>query len=111
MGVDLALLPVEYEHNNSGSAFSRLTLERRKDLWDSIEALPQQPIHSVTGYLGDGFRTITQTPYGTVLTWVYAEEFSNLNKHSAIQDNSFNAAIWAFLATLPPKTKIILYWH
>lgn len=112
MGVDLTLLPIDYEHNDGGSAFSRLMLERRRELWPDIEKqLPVHPIAKITGYMGDNFEARAHDPYGTPLTWAYAKDFSSFKDHEAVQDNDTNRAIWAYLAALNPETKIVLYWH
>lgn len=111
MGVDLTLLPLDYENNDSGTAFSRLHLERRRELWDDIEKLPKKPIGSVTGYMGDEFGRQTEDCYGGGLKWVHAKELLPLKDHEAVQDNDTNRAIWAYLAALRPDTKIVLYWH
>lgn len=111
MGVDLTLLPLDYERENSGSAFSRLNLERRRELWDEFVKLPEHPISRVTGYMGDEFGDKTEDPYGTPLKWVYAKDLLPLKNHEAVQDNDQNRAIWAFLEALNPDKKIVLYWH
>ena len=111
MGVDLTLLPLDYENDNGGSAFSRLMLERRRELWDDIAKLPVNPIAKVTGYMGDNFGDETEDCYGEPLKYVFAKDLAELRDHEAVQDNDLNRAIWAFLAAIRPETKIVLYWH
>lgn len=111
MGVDLTLLPLDYERNGGGSAFSRLMLQRRCELWDDIAKLPSADIDSVTGYMRDNFQEQKKDCYGGGLKWVYAKDFSSLKEHLAVQDNDRNRGIWAYLAALNSETKIVLYWH
>lgn len=111
MGVDLTLLPLDYERDGSGSAFSRLNLERRRELWTEIAKMPMHPIAKVTGYLRDNFGDETEDCYGSPLQWAFAKDFAVFKDNEAVQDNDLNRAIWAFLATVSPDTKIVLYWH
>ena len=111
MGLDLALLPVDYEDEYHMSSHSILKLERRRNIWGDIASLPSSPAGDVTGYMGDEFCTRRKDPYGNDMRWVYAQDLAALKDHTSVQDDDRNQAIWTFLAALKPESKVILYWY
>lgn len=120
MGVDLRLLPIECEHENLWYSHSMLSLERRRELWPLFAELEKTSgvvDPSFTSFCGrqdngeNGYGKTLETPYGQPLTYLTAEQILTLKDHEAVQDNTTNRAIWAYLAHLNPKMKIALYWH
>lgn len=123
MGVDLSLLPFDCDHGTSFSfSHTLLELERRRELWDpiySMETESGEPApENFTSYRGDpgadgehGYGKTTKTPYGDRIRFVSAFLLCKLKDHEAVRDNWKNRAIWAYLAELPPETKVALYWH
>lgn len=115
MGVDLTLLPFTYDMGASASSHTVLHLCRHRDLLDKIQSLPsfQVPKDFAT-YLKGGreeFGNLQDTPYGERLKYTTAESLLVLRDHVDVKDNWDNRAAWAYLAELPPDTKIALFWH
>lgn len=110
MGVDLTLLPVDYDRKTGGMAFSRLKLERRSELWDDVQKLPSHPIAEFSAYVRDNYQEFTSDCYDDGLEYVYAKDLLTLKDHPAVLDNDQNRAIWGFLAAVRPDRKIVLYW-
>lgn len=50
------------------------------------------------------------TPYGERLKEVEVEDLLAFRDHELVQINPRNRAVWAYLAELPPRTRIALYW-
>lgn len=118
MGTDLALLPLESE--SAGNAFSHSILEciRRRELFDDLRELEASPVpepfytyRSCEGgeesHYGD-----TQTDgEGEPLTKVRVLQLLPFASHESVRDTPRNKAIWAYLAALPPRTWVALYWY
>ncbi len=116
MGVDLTLLPLLSK--DYWVAHTKLDLERRRDLWEPITQLRQQPIPGKLGcYLArtaDGetcYGDIEGDPYGGRLQWTTAGELLTLKDREEVQDNWENRAVWSYLSQMPPDWPIVLYWH
>lgn len=116
MGVDLTLMPME----RAGAWFTQdvLTVERRGNLWGQIKALPlflaPEPVWCHLAKTKDGdstFGELSADPYGNPLMWTMAGDLLSLRKTLAIQDNTRNRAVWAYLAELTPNWPVVLYWH
>lgn len=116
MGLDLYLLPFD-----EGSVFSHtlLSCERRRDLFEVIMGrLSETPVpDTFYTYLSreddqdSHYGITTETPYGEPLGWVLASRLLEFAAHEGVRDNFTNRAIWAYLAELPSKTRVALYWH
>lgn len=116
MGVDLTLLPTLSEE--SSVAHTQINLERRRELWDPICALPTRSFAGgLRCYLalnesGDrSYGTLLQDPYGEGIKYVRAGDLCKLKDHEGVQDNPLNRGAWAFLEHLPPDWRVGLYWH
>lgn len=116
MGVDLKLLPLLAE--DFWCAHEVLFVERRRELWDDVLALPQQPIPGkLSCYFARDSRgeccygDITTDPYGGALHYTTAGALATLAGHESVQDNWKNKAIWASLAEMPEDWPIVLYWN
>lgn len=116
MGVDLTLLPLLSK--KFWCAHSKIDLERRRELWGPVAALPQQPIPEKLGcYLARNaagetcYGDIDDDPYGSFLQYTTAGALMTLRDHKSVQDNWVNKAIWAYLAEMPDDWPIVLYWH
>lgn len=116
MGVDLTLLPLIGP--DFWAAQEMLRVERRPELWDNVNALPQKPIPKpLSCYLARDpkygetiYGDIETDPYGGRPTYTTAGALYKLKDHKAVQDNWKNRAIWAFLEKLPADWPIVLYW-
>lgn len=123
MGVDLKLLIVDgdsvpYSH-------TMLELDRAREFWPHVEKLKtsrfDKPLSSYCSRVPDGemqgescYGKTETTPYGDELFWVYAKDLTGIpEEHLApfLKMSQFNRAAWAYLAALPPKTRVGLYWH
>lgn len=117
MGVDLTLMPMLSEHSLD-AAHDLIQLERRRELWDPIVALPQKPIpkplacYVARGPTGDpAYGDEFETPYGEPITYTTAADLLTLKDHEGVQDNWQNRAVWAYLAQMPATYPIALWWH
>jgi hypothetical protein len=141
MGLDLALLPFESDSPSIVFSHSILNCWRRRELFDVIGKLPSVPINPemegktrkdveaedkakkrplstrFTSYLAtlpngeSGYGETTHDPYGSPLRYTLAGDLVKVGKHDGVTDNARNRAVWAYLAELPPDTKVALYWH
>jgi hypothetical protein len=116
MGLDLKLVVIE---DCGPCAYGPTVIDvwRRHELFDELMKIKDHPTpENFTTYLGrtdDGEYTygkVTETPYGEHLTYVLAYELHQYRDHVGVTDNHYNRAAWAYLAQLPPETKIALYW-
>ena len=117
MGLDLALLPFDADE---GIHFSHTVLkcERRIELFEEIMKLPSTRVpENFTTLLRDDeyqethYGNTQETPYGDPLTFMEVENLLRFSEHEGVQNHFKNRAIWAYLAYLPPRTKVALYWH
>lgn len=119
MGLDLLLLPFDADFSDLSFSHTILNCERRRDLFDAIQqTLRETPVpEHFRSYVSqaDGrdshYGITTETPYGESLGWVYAGDLRTFSEHPDVLDNERNRAIWAYLAQLPFRTKVALYWH
>ncbi len=122
MGVDLDLLPFDCDQGNFAFSHTLLNCCRRRELWETLSAMENQRGRKVPSgftsfrsrdnkYEEPHYGTTIDTPYGTPLKFLLVEDLLLLVNHEAVQDNAKNRAIWAYLAQLPPETKVALYWH
>jgi hypothetical protein len=130
VGVDLELLPT-YQPGDFGYSPSLLRVDRRQELWDSIEAANPRPVpEGVTlySYAGrgltasddeeKGFGETTEDAYGNPLTYLpagkLADLFREFNRAEREEDpdhySRTNRAIEGYLTELPPGLPVILYW-
>lgn len=117
MGVDLRLLPLMSNHG--WLSHEIYSVERRRELWEDIAGLSQEPIPQPLGcFLAHDPKTgdtcygdVEETPYGERITYTTAADLLSLKDHEAVKDNWRNRSIWAALAEMPPDWKIALYWY
>lgn len=122
MGVDLRLLPLDYDSPDS-PAFSYshtvLSCDRNRDLWTVIGRFKTTPLpENFTSFLGkkeeDGdycYGQTHMTPYGSEIATVTVKQLLKCADHEGVKAYPTNRAIWAYLACLPKKTRIALFWH
>jgi hypothetical protein len=123
MGLDLTLLPVDYEREGWGYAHTALALDRDLDLLDRIRTLPSTPVPaSFDTYRGwresdeYGYGNTQHDGYGAPLRCVEAGALVPLSStvpHPAAPTTTSeaNRAAWCYLAALEPHTRVALYWH
>lgn len=122
MSEDLTLLIVE-----PGTFFTRtcLKLERRRELWEPIRALPSMAIgeipliaqmcfssfHSPVEGGGLCYGPTEMDAQGEPLRAVQVRAFDTLAANPAVLDNDQNRATWAYLAALQDDWLAVLYWE
>lgn len=116
MSLDLQLLPFDADHVD-GFSFSHTILdcERDRALFEALLPLQGTPVpaqfHSfVSREVGINcqYGTTTQTPYGEPLEYVTVAALLPFRARATLGKNT---AVWAYLACLPPATKVALFWH
>lgn len=111
MGIDLTLSPAQYGSGTSSDlADTRVSLDRDYALFDQIKALPSWLTRFPLYWYGDdGVNLRSTDPYGDPLRYVCAVEFAAIKP--ADDATAWNRAAIAFLAALPPDTRVYLWWH
>jgi hypothetical protein len=116
MGIDLILLPIESED----VMFSHTVLScgRSRELFDEIMKLKSKDLWAaLSTYVANNERgdpcygKVEFDSYDAPLKYVAAKYLVSLASHEDVGSYPQNKAIWAYLAALPPETKIVLYWH
>lgn len=125
MGLDLALLPFDYDRSGTPAThFSHTILDCDESgtLFRAIGAVEHRCDQDVPA----GFRSFmsrdaryedyhygetVETGYGGPLRWLTAEELLPFRGYVGVLDSDKNRAVWAYLEVLPPRTKVALYWH
>ena len=112
MGVDLTIMPVLFR--DSWLCHDMLTLDRCRYMWDDIANLGEkpvgQPVQSFRSRCEDGescYGDMTETPYGTPLTWLPAGSLATAITYQTPK----NVGIRAFLECLPSDWPVVLYWY
>ncbi len=113
MGLQLILLPVDYENDSSAESYTIFHCDKEYYLFDQIREIevacfPKKFI----GFFEyeEQFRhgLIKETPYGEELTYALVKDLLRCFPHPEAPRNQ---AIWAYLSKLSPSTKVGLYWH
>lgn len=119
MGVDLTILPVDYNIEGKRICHSQLQFERRRELWDVIREKVvtrkiDKPISCFLARNTDGERCygeIMEDPYGEVLEVTTFNEFVRILEHQGFTGLRRNIAIAAFIEAMPSMDEVVLYWH
>ena len=108
---NLRLLPFDREKPEMAVSFTVLNLIVETEVYRQINALPQTPVPQYFGsFCGgeypDGIRydNTQQTAYGTPLMAVKAGDLAGIQ-------TALDAPTMAYLRTLPPDTRIALWWY
>jgi len=115
MGVDLIVCPDDYhgvEIDLWFLAYARLHTNRDYHFYDAIRALGPAPLPSTVRfqwYGDDGLETHTADPYGAPLTSLDAGRFAMLPP--TLELSRWNRGVVAFLTTIAPQTRVVLWWH
>ena len=118
MGVDLLLLPIDYESKQLSFSHTVLSCERDYMLFEEIQGL----LISLSTPIPDNLTTfvgrregVEDTCYGGTITDPYGDQIRCVSVKWLLQVTlekiGRNKAIWAYLECLPPETKVALYWH
>lgn len=117
MGLELTLIPVDFEGPDYWSGESLLEIGKNHDLTDQMrpggtftEHEVPVPVHCHKKMMEDGgvmYGPATETPYGSGLTYVFVHQLLELKIDP---ENYWTKAAWAYLAVLEPDGKIVLYW-
>lgn len=116
MGVDLTLCPDRYHGDALGwfLAHTRLDTNRHYAFYAAIQALDSQPLppHVRFQWYGDnGLEDRQADPYGAPLTWLDAGAFQQIPGRVRAMLSPWNNAVLLFLETIPPQSKVVLWWH
>jgi len=119
MGVDLTILPVDFNIDGKRLCHSQLKFARNKELWEVIrdKVVTRKIDKPIWCYLAcdtEGepcYGEIMEDPYGKVLEVTTFNEFVRILQHKSFTDNSRNIAIAAFIEAMPSMDEVILYWH
>jgi len=113
MGLELILLPVDFENAKSAESYTIFHCDKDRYLFDQIEGIPERHF-SVTfkGLIEDeeNFRycSIEKDAYQEELTYALVKYLLKCTPHPEALKNQ---AIWAYLSKLSPSTKVALYWN
>ncbi len=118
MSDSLTLLPFDGESGGSSYSHTVLRCWDNSTFFDEIRKLPAvrvpEEFNSYVCYDNDNepmhYGNTQETPLGNPLTFVLAEQLAQFSAQ-AVDSGYQNKAIWAYLAELPPRTKVALYWH
>jgi hypothetical protein len=120
MGTDLYVCPIsnypdgyDPDHDIWHLSSNKLSLLRDYELYGVIKALNVKELPAnvkFDRYTDDGIETVATDSWGVKLTFVDAREFKKI-KTEKFNSSKWNVAVLKFLASLPPKTPVVLYWH
>jgi len=119
MGVDLDLLPVEGGDSHWG--FSNTVLRcTRSELFREIHTVQERKgitvPESFSSYASRDDK-YEEPHYGETQEDCYGDQIESLDVRELLkfkeqaQACPQNRAVWAYLAELPPRTKVALFWH
>lgn len=121
MGLDLSLLPFEADHERLSFSHSVLSVDRTeivRVVWESLrDAGETTPDHFSSYLCREGeieethYGVTTTDPYGNRVRCVSVEELLAFREHPGVYQDPRNRAVWAYLAELPEKTRVALFWH
>ena len=108
MGIELSLCPVE---KGLPYSFTRITLNRRTELFMDIKELPSEYDPQITAYIGEEgkFVAVKDTEKASERTVTIAQLLT-LRDHDGVQDNDENRAAWAYLSARDPSLRVLLHW-
>lgn len=117
MGLDLTLLPFDpwlsFSHTVLSCERSAMLFCKINDVEEEVgECIPL----SFSCHLGrdkegnTAYGPVSTTPYGHFLRHVPAGSLVAINEFR-VAPNRKNRAIWAYLSTLEPETRVALFWH
>jgi hypothetical protein len=101
------------DHDIWHLANNRLSLLRDYGLYNVIKSQNVKELPSnvkFEWYFEKGVETTTTDSWGAKLTFVDAREFKKI-KTERFNPSKWNRAVLKFLASLPPKTPVVLYWY
>ena len=113
MGLELILLPVDYENDELAESYTIFHCNKEYYLFDQIQEIEMTPFSTeFIGFFEDEDHfihgPIKETPYEEELTYALVKDLLKCFPHPEALKNQ---AIWAYLSKLLPSTKVALYWH
>jgi hypothetical protein len=112
MGLDLAIIPIDYEAPGLTFASTRIETERRHELFEAMLAKLagfRLISRGASFYAQDKYATHSKDAYGDPLRVANAAQLMDFAKHKGVTDNSKNIAAWAYIEARGGD--FILYWH
>lgn len=96
--------------SNPFSAWNSLHVQEDVDLYDAIAEIPTETLPLGLQMLTEeeGLETFTEDLHGDPIPFVRAEAFRRL---AAEIRGDWNRGVFLFLAALPPKTRVVLWWE
>jgi hypothetical protein len=123
MGVDLRLLPVDHESDRLSFSHTVLDLAVRRDWFERLDAMTDSRLGSdapddFSCYVAHHEPPCEETGYGSKVNDAYGRRLRCLRAKDIVAsaadfppDHAKNKAVLAYLAALPPDTKVVLDWH
>ena len=116
MSVDLRLLIFDHDEGERLSfSHTQMELGADYDLHDKIKSLPSMPVpKGFTSYSGKasdgetGYGETQEDCYGERVKWILSDDLLKIDVSDCAPKVK---AAWAYIACLPPETKIALFWH
>jgi hypothetical protein len=113
MGVDLTLVPDRFETGTRPIlGYTRLPLMCRwYGLHDALRAVANPLTEGLIWYADEGVETVNEDAYGHKLTCVLPSQFLKAAAEHVDNAGPWDRAVMAFIQSLPPATKIVLWFH
>jgi hypothetical protein len=122
MSLDLMLLPFDNHPDAEPYSHTVLSMTGAGEVLEALQGETLWPVpNSFTSYVSrdsDTDRPCEDAHYGRTVTTAYksplryatAGQLAPLVRLPSVQGTARHRAIWAYLAALPPDTKVALYW-
>ena len=112
MGIDLTLVPVQWNLPGPILAHTRLDLQCRDyDLHSALRKVATPLTVPLNWYDDDGLTEYLDDRYGTKLTFVTAHQFCEAVKGLRDYGSDWDRAVIAFVAALAPDRRIVLWFN
>lgn len=113
MGVDLTLVPDRFETGTRPIlGYTRLPLMCRwYSLHEALRTVANPLSEGLMWYADEGIETVNEDAYGEKLTWVLPSQFLKAATEHMESPGGWDRAVIAFIQSLPPATKIVLWFH
>lgn len=110
MGFNLHLGIDRYWHNQRPPlCYQRLRLDHRAELVeDELKAVSVPLLEGAYWYGDEGLKVETTDCYGEPLTWVPAITLAH--RLERLDLGTWDLAVLAYLKTIPPDTRVVLWW-
>lgn len=115
MGIDLTLGIPKYDTSLGDSLLvsERFRLDvRNYDLFDALKEIATPLPQGVDWFFEDGLETVTVDEYDDPVTFATAAQvIKQYERHETGKISEWDSAVLAFLKSLRPDRKVILWWN